>query len=123
MLKLSNRKIYSLLALLFLINGAYFFFHPDLVHTTHVFKFVKYLLFAIFMALTINYKTANKLVYCALLIPLALYYFLVNSAADIIFFINYCLPLEVGYKMDPLCFFCFRFLRDSVSREPLLYVQ
>ena len=105
MVKLSKIKIYNVLVVLFLINGVYFFFYPELVHEQPVYKYFKYLLYLIFLTLTINYQTAYKLIYGVLLIPLALYYFAINSTPDIIIFINYTIPLFIlfcGKSIDSI---------------------
>lgn len=101
-LKIKITSILGFLVLLFLINGVLFFFTPDIVHSFSIFKYVKYFIFLLFLGITVNDMLVHRVIFLVFIIPLGYYYFIINSSADLINFVNYVLPFFVLLSMNTL---------------------
>lgn len=81
------------LAFLFLTHGIGYFFSPEHVHDpSSPYKYVKYVILLVYILFTIQNNLYSKLIFFAALIPLAVYYNVINSEPDMVNFMGYVLP-------------------------------
>ena len=92
-MSVTRKKLLTWLAFLFLTHGIAYFFSPEHVHDpSSPYKYLKYVIVLIYIFLTIQHNFYSKLIFFAALIPLAVYYNLINADPDMINFVGYVLP-------------------------------
>ncbi len=93
--------ILSILAFLFLVHGMFYFFVPDDVHNPDSpFKYIKYVVFLLFVSLSFKENMGLKFWYAAFLFPLFFYYNAINSLGDAVNFVAYVLPVYLIFSAE-----------------------
>lgn len=94
-------SILSILAFLFLVHGVFYFFVPDDVHNPNSpFKYTKYVVYLLFIAVSFKENIYLKFWYAILLIPLFFYYNAINSLGDTVNFVAYVLPVYLLFSAE-----------------------
>src|SRR5690606_21445887 len=92
-MSITRKTLLTWLAFLFLTHGVGYFFSPEHVHDpSSPYKYVKYIIVLVYILFTIQNNTYSKLFFFAALIPLAVYYNVINSEPDMVNFVGYVLP-------------------------------
>jgi hypothetical protein len=92
-MSVTRKTLLTWLAFLFLTHGIAYFLSPEHVHDpSSPYKYVKYLIVLVYILFTIRDNFSSKAIFFASLIPLAVYYNLINADPDMINFVGYVLP-------------------------------